>query len=486
MDFNLFPSSTDSLVAHKFKSFSRSTINGEPPFPALAALPIEANSDNLSSVNNYFSHLSNSVFDPLSPNYAWRFIPAEPLSKVTVPIDNTGSSVNFNQFRPSKMTNFEHVEVLRREINNDWDELNADIWNFLKCEQKKRQEQERYVSSARMAYSNYYGRFNPSVNVYNGRFDEHKQRFSRNLLPEFNVNNKETECNDMLSSISSTTSMEGCFEPVAINSELKIPDATSDAMQCITPLPQLSISKETITDTSSDYFSSTISPKSTNSTSSSASESDKSSFNLLSSSHFDTHNRKMQNIATYPEKQFGYTLLPGVAKPPVNSMNGMTSSTANFEANNSANMASQFSYENMSFEGLDSLKPKRLHVSNIPFRYRDSDLRKLFSQYGHILNCEVIFNERGSKGFGFVTFANSKCADSARDCLNGQILDGRKIEVNNATTRNTKKSGYMNSSHGSWPVEPEQFSWPVGHSFTESVCKAKCSCQQIDVASRPN
>lgn len=144
-----------------------------------------------------------------------------------------------------------------------------------------------------MAYSNYYGRFNPSVNVYNGRFDEHKQRFSRNLLPEFNVNNKETECNDMLSSISSTTSMEGCFEPVAINSELKIPDATSDAMQCITPLPQLSISKETITDTSSDYFSSTISPKSTNSTSSSASESDKSSFNLLSSSHFDTHNRKM-------------------------------------------------------------------------------------------------------------------------------------------------------------------------------------------------
>lgn len=58
--------------------------------------------------------------------------------------------------------------------------------------------------------------------------------------------------------------------------------------------------------------------------------------------------------------------------------------------------------------------------------------------------------------------------------------------MNNATTRNTKKSGYMNSSHGSWPVEPEQFSWPVGHSFTESVCKAKCSCQQIDVASRPN
>lgn len=28
---------------------------------------------------------------------------------------------------------------------------------------------------------------------------------------------------------------------------------------------------------------------------------------------------------------------------------------------------------------LETLKPKRLHVSNIPFRYRESDLSKLFS-----------------------------------------------------------------------------------------------------------
>lgn len=39
----------------------------------------------------------------------------------------------------------------------------------------------------------------------------------------------------------------------------------------------------------------------------------------------------------------------------------------------------EFAYDNMSGDKLDSLKPKRLHVSNIPFRYRDSDLRKLFS-----------------------------------------------------------------------------------------------------------
>ncbi|KAK7112701.1 hypothetical protein V1264_012113 [Littorina saxatilis] len=79
--------------------------------------------------------------------------------------------------------------------------------------------------------------------------------------------------------------------------------------------------------------------------------------------------------------------------------------------------------------------PKRLHVSNIPFRFREADLRQLLGQFGPILDVEIIFNERGSKGFGFVTFANSVDADRARDKLNGTVVEGRKIEVNNATAR---------------------------------------------------
>lgn len=56
-------------------------------------------------------------------------------------------------------------------------------------------------------------------------------------------------------------------------------------------------------------------------------------------------------------------------------------------------------------------------------------------QFGSILDVEIIFNERGSKGFGFVTFAASSDADRAREQLNGTIVEGRKIEVNNATAR---------------------------------------------------
>ncbi|XP_067262528.1 RNA binding protein fox-1 homolog 1-like isoform X2 [Chanodichthys erythropterus] len=86
-------------------------------------------------------------------------------------------------------------------------------------------------------------------------------------------------------------------------------------------------------------------------------------------------------------------------------------------------------------EGAGKAQPKRLHVSNIPFRFRDPDLRQMFGQFGKILDVEIIFNERGSKGFGFVTFESAVEADRAREKLNGTIVEGRKIEVNNATAR---------------------------------------------------
>ncbi|CAG5079986.1 Oidioi.mRNA.OKI2018_I69.PAR.g9438.t2.cds [Oikopleura dioica] len=80
-------------------------------------------------------------------------------------------------------------------------------------------------------------------------------------------------------------------------------------------------------------------------------------------------------------------------------------------------------------------EPKRLHVSNIPFRFRDSDLREMFGKFGDIHDVEIIFNERGSKGFGFVTFMDKFEAEAAKKELNGTMVEGRKIEVNDATAR---------------------------------------------------
>ncbi|KHJ94732.1 hypothetical protein OESDEN_05334 [Oesophagostomum dentatum] len=91
-------------------------------------------------------------------------------------------------------------------------------------------------------------------------------------------------------------------------------------------------------------------------------------------------------------------------------------------------------------DGVADTAPKRLHVSNIPFRFRDPDLRMMFEKFGPVMDVEIIFNERGSKGFGFVTMEKAADAEKARQELHGSMVEGRKVEVNCATARiHTKK-----------------------------------------------
>ena len=77
----------------------------------------------------------------------------------------------------------------------------------------------------------------------------------------------------------------------------------------------------------------------------------------------------------------------------------------------------------------------RLHISNLPFRFRNPDLVVLFSKYGTVLDAEIIFNEKGSKGFGFVSMSDPGEAAYARAVLQGAIVEGRRIDVNPANAK---------------------------------------------------
>eukprot|EP00092_Neocalanus_flemingeri_P019419 GFUD01021034.1.p1 GENE.GFUD01021034.1~~GFUD01021034.1.p1 ORF type:complete len:377 (+),score=87.26 GFUD01021034.1:324-1454(+) len=78
---------------------------------------------------------------------------------------------------------------------------------------------------------------------------------------------------------------------------------------------------------------------------------------------------------------------------------------------------------------------KRLHVSNIPFRFREPHLYSMFEQFGEVIDVEIIYNDKGSKGFGFVTLSMGRDADRAQLGLHGSTVEGRIIEVNLATPK---------------------------------------------------
>ena len=59
----------------------------------------------------------------------------------------------------------------------------------------------------------------------------------------------------------------------------------------------------------------------------------------------------------------------------------------------------------------------------------------LFAKFGNVEDAEIIYNDKGSKGFGFVTMSRGRDADNALIRLNQAIVEGRIIEVNLATPK---------------------------------------------------
>lgn len=53
----------------------------------------------------------------------------------------------------------------------------------------------------------------------------------------------------------------------------------------------------------------------------------------------------------------------------------------------------------------------------------------VYFSFGKVIAAQVVTNERGSKGFGFVTLDTAIGCDHAREQLDGTIMGGRKIEV---------------------------------------------------------
>ena len=80
---------------------------------------------------------------------------------------------------------------------------------------------------------------------------------------------------------------------------------------------------------------------------------------------------------------------------------------------------------------------KKVFVGGLAWETTDQGLQSAFAPHGEITEA-VVINDREtgkSRGFGFVTFVNDADADKAMSAMEGQELDGRTLNVNEAKER---------------------------------------------------
>jgi RNA recognition motif-containing protein len=85
---------------------------------------------------------------------------------------------------------------------------------------------------------------------------------------------------------------------------------------------------------------------------------------------------------------------------------------------------------------------KKLFVGGIPYSLQQEEMKDLFSQYGQVTSATII-RDRGtnqSRGFGFVEMNTEEEAAEAMRKLNGMVIGGRRIVVDES--RPQEKKGY--------------------------------------------
>ncbi len=80
---------------------------------------------------------------------------------------------------------------------------------------------------------------------------------------------------------------------------------------------------------------------------------------------------------------------------------------------------------------------KKLFIGNLDHSTNDAGLRAAFEPMGAVVSASVIMDRATgqSRGFGFVEYQSAGDADRAMQSLDGTMLDGRPIRVNEAHDR---------------------------------------------------
>ena len=79
----------------------------------------------------------------------------------------------------------------------------------------------------------------------------------------------------------------------------------------------------------------------------------------------------------------------------------------------------------------------RLYVGNLSFHATPDTVREAFAKHGTVTDVHIVSDrDTGqSRGFGFITMGSPNEAQTAMNEMNGFMLDGRPLKVNQAEER---------------------------------------------------
>jgi RNA recognition motif-containing protein len=85
----------------------------------------------------------------------------------------------------------------------------------------------------------------------------------------------------------------------------------------------------------------------------------------------------------------------------------------------------------------------RLYVGNLSFQATAETLRDSFAPYGDVTDVHVVTDRDSgqSRGFGFVTMGSDEQAKKAMTSLDGSMVDGRALRVNEAREKPANGGG---------------------------------------------
>ncbi len=85
----------------------------------------------------------------------------------------------------------------------------------------------------------------------------------------------------------------------------------------------------------------------------------------------------------------------------------------------------------------------RLYVGNLSYESTAEGLRQAFAEFGEVTDAHVVMDRESgrSRGFGFITMATAQDAQKAMEKMNGAVVDGRPLRVNEAEERPSRGGG---------------------------------------------